>query len=87
MLRALFDKYAEPSLDWVMEGVDGDELVRKPKQIIPVTKLNMITQLTSLLDFHMQEYEENVKDTQVIDTNRLYGSECSSIFSLCLTCA
>lgn len=64
LLRTLFDKYAEPILDWVMEGVDGDELVRKPRQIIPATKLNMIMQLTSLLDFHLSEYEENVKDTQ-----------------------
>ena len=45
ILRGLFDKYAVPAVDWVLEGVDGEELVRRPKQSVPMTNLNMITQV------------------------------------------
>ncbi len=27
ILKSLFDKYASPCVDWVLEGVDGDDLV------------------------------------------------------------
>lgn len=49
ILRGLFEKYAVPAVDWVLEGVDGEELVRRPKQAVPMTNLNMVTQLCSLL--------------------------------------
>ncbi len=49
ILRGLFEKYAVPAVDWVLEGIDGEELVRRPKQAVPVTNLNMITQLCTLL--------------------------------------
>ena len=45
ILRGLFEKYAVPAIDWVLEGVDGEELVRRPKQSVPMTNLNMITQV------------------------------------------
>jgi len=44
-LCSLFEKYAEPAVEWVLEGVDGDELVKRPKQSVPRTNLNMITQV------------------------------------------
>ncbi len=28
VLRSLFEKYAHPCVDWVLEGIDGDDLVR-----------------------------------------------------------
>ena len=49
-LRSLFDKYATPSINWVLEGMEGEELVKRPVQTIPITNLNMIQQLTSLFD-------------------------------------
>ena len=45
ILRTLFEKYAVPAVAWVVEGIDGEELVRRPKQSVPMTNLNMITQV------------------------------------------
>jgi hypothetical protein len=48
-LRQLFDKYVAPVVDWVCDGVDGVDLVKRPKQSIPHTNLNMVAQLCDLL--------------------------------------
>jgi hypothetical protein len=48
-LRQLFDKYVTPAVDWVCDGVDGVDLVKRPKQSIPHTNLNMVAQLCDLL--------------------------------------
>lgn len=32
LLRLMFEKYAYPCVEWVVEGVDGDNLVRHTKQ-------------------------------------------------------
>ena len=37
-------------MDYVLEGIDAGELVQKLKLTIPVTNLNLITQLCHLLD-------------------------------------
>ena len=50
LLKQLFNKYAAPAVDYIMEGVDAGELVQKVKLTIPVTSLNLITQLCHLLD-------------------------------------
>ena len=63
-LRSLFDKYIQASVDWVLEGVDGDDLVKKPLQIIPVTSLNMVTQCCNLLDAALSE-EDALRDPAV----------------------
>ena len=74
VLRGLFDKYARNCIDFVMEGIDGDDLVRRPRQAIPVSNLNMITQLCSLLEAMLRE-ELKVTDPQVLE----------SIFIFCIT--
>lgn len=50
MLKQLFARYAAPAVDYVLEGVDATELVQKLKLSIPVTNLNLITQLCHLLE-------------------------------------
>ncbi len=50
LLKQLFAKYAAPAVDYVLEGVDAGELVQKLKLSIPVTNLNLITQLCHLLE-------------------------------------
>lgn len=50
LLKQLFAKYAAPAVDFILEGIDGGELVQKLKLTIPVTNLNLITQLCHLLD-------------------------------------
>ena len=50
LLKQLFAKYATPAVDFILEGIDEGELVQKLKLTIPVTNLNLITQLCNLLD-------------------------------------
>ncbi|CAG9462277.1 unnamed protein product [Pedinophyceae sp. YPF-701] len=49
-LGTLFEKYVHKCIAWVHEGVDGEDLVRKPRLSIPVTNLNMCTQLCTMLN-------------------------------------
>ena len=50
LLKQLFAKYATPAVEYIVEGLDAGELVQKLKLTIPVTNLNLITQLCHLLD-------------------------------------
>jgi hypothetical protein len=54
-LRPLFEKYAAPGIAWVLEGDNGEELVKCPVQSVPLTALNLLTQLCSLLDTTLAE--------------------------------
>lgn len=63
-LRGLFTKYAGPCVDWVLEGADGEELVKRPRQTIPHTNLQMIKQLTNLLDAQLGQ-SGSITDSQV----------------------
>lgn len=49
-LAPLFEKYAAPAIAWVTEGADGEEIVKRPAQAVPLTALNLLTQLCGLLD-------------------------------------
>ncbi len=55
LLKQLFAKYATPAVDYVLEGMDAGELVQKLKLTIPVTNLNLITQLCHLLETLLQD--------------------------------
>lgn len=66
ILRGLFEKYTVPCIDWILEGVDGEELVRRPKQAIPVTNLNMTTQLCNLLAATITDHPR-MGDPQVLE--------------------
>nr|Q9SMH3.1 RecName: Full=Dynein-1-alpha heavy chain, flagellar inner arm I1 complex; AltName: Full=1-alpha DHC; AltName: Full=Dynein-1, subspecies f [Chlamydomonas reinhardtii]CAB56598.1 1-alpha dynein heavy chain [Chlamydomonas reinhardtii] len=66
ILRGLFEKYAVPSVDWILEGIDGEELVRRPKQAVPVTNLNMITQLCNLLNATITDHPR-MSDPQILE--------------------
>lgn len=62
-LSSLFEKYATPVIAWVLQGVEGDDLVKRPQQAIPVTNLNMMRQLTTLLDTLLRD---RTADCQVL---------------------
>ena len=64
-LRGLFDKYAATCIDWVLEGAEGDELVKRPVQTVPMTNLNMMQQLTMLLDA-LAGQSGSIQDAQVL---------------------
>ncbi|MEW5308429.1 MAG: hypothetical protein WDW38_000392 [Sanguina aurantia] len=66
ILKGLFDKYVERCIDWVAEGVDGDDLVRRPKMSVPLTRLNMVTQLCHLLDASISDHPR-MQDPQVLE--------------------
>jgi hypothetical protein len=72
MLRGLFDKYSKPCVDWILEGVEGSEIVRRPERAIPVTNLNMISQLTTLLEIQLGA-SGTIKDTQVCICAETHG--------------
>jgi hypothetical protein len=64
LLKSLFEKYAAPCVSWVLEGIDGAQLVQRPCQSIPITNLNMMHQLTTLLDA-LRGPSGSFKDSQV----------------------
>jgi dynein heavy chain, axonemal len=64
VLRGLFEKYAKPCVDWILEGVEGSDIVKRPVRAIPITNLNMISQLTTLLDTKLGP-SGTIKDEQV----------------------
>ena len=55
LLRPLLEKYAAPAVDWVTEGLDGGDLVKKPAQGVPRTALNLVAQLCGLLEVVIAE--------------------------------
>ncbi|KAA0154745.1 hypothetical protein FNF29_02274 [Cafeteria roenbergensis] len=52
-LMALFDHYVPRCIEYVLEGDQGDDtgdVVEPLRQVVPITELNMVHQLCSLLD-------------------------------------
>ena len=63
-LQELMDKYAVPAIEWVTEGLDGHDLVKKPLQSVPHSGLNMAGQLCRLLDATIIDHPK-MQDPQV----------------------
>lgn len=57
-------KYVGKCVDFVVEGVEDEVITRRLRQSIPVTALNTVTQLCTLLDAMLQE-EKGITDPQV----------------------
>eukprot|EP00955_Chlamydomonas_euryale_P094431 364857-Chlamydomonas_euryale.AAC.16 len=66
-LANLFGKYADPAIAWVLEGIDGEDLVRRPKQIVPATNLNMAAQLCMMFDATLKSDRPELADPVVIE--------------------
>ncbi|XP_077995609.1 dynein axonemal heavy chain 10-like isoform X2 [Glandiceps talaboti] len=49
-LKRLFDKYVPPCIDMIIEGIVDGRQGQKMKTIIPLTNLNLVTQLCYMLD-------------------------------------
>lgn len=56
-LTRLFDKYATGSIDMIVEGIMDGKLGEKIKTIVPLTDLNMVTQLGYMLEILLGEKE------------------------------
>eukprot|EP00882_Tetradesmus_deserticola_P017741 GHRQ01019020.1.p1 GENE.GHRQ01019020.1~~GHRQ01019020.1.p1 ORF type:complete len:126 (-),score=49.55 GHRQ01019020.1:599-976(-) len=63
-LQQLIDRYAVPAIEWVAEGLDGHDLVKRPQQSVPHTNLNMAAQLCKLLDATIIDHPK-MQDPQV----------------------
>lgn len=62
-------KYVAPCVDFVLEGVEDDVITRRLRQAIPVTGLNTVTQLCTLLDAMLTE-DKGITDPQVRPAGR-----------------
>lgn len=74
-LQLLIDKYAVPAIEWVSEGLDGHDLVKRPQQSVPHTNLNMAAQLCKLLDATIIDHPK-MQDPQVRRSTAMPASKC-----------
>ncbi|XP_066466098.1 dynein axonemal heavy chain 10 [Tiliqua scincoides] len=64
LLHRLFDKYVPYLIDMIVEGIVDGRQGRKLKTIVPQTDLNMVTQLTMMLDSLL---DQEVDDPDVLE--------------------
>jgi hypothetical protein len=83
-LQLLFDRIAVPAIDWVCEGMDGHDIVKKPLQRVPHTNLNMVAQLCRLLDATIIDHPK-MEDPQVGAVASLVP-HCSDLYLRQLLC-
>ncbi|RNC30498.1 putative dynein heavy chain, partial [Trypanosoma cruzi] len=48
-LNELIEKYVEPLVNFMFDGIDGEVVTDPPKLVIPTNELNMVRQLTTML--------------------------------------
>ena len=70
-LKPLIGKYLDKCINFVLEGVDGELLVKKPKQCVPLTNLNLSSQLCTMLELLMTE-ERKITDASVMESLFIY---------------
>lgn len=70
-LKELFLKYVPLLIDRIFEGIEGDEIVEPYQFITPRTDLNLVQQLTHLIDAILPEPEANPPQ-DFVDLEKLY---------------
>ncbi|XP_035641685.1 dynein axonemal heavy chain 10 [Oncorhynchus keta] len=73
-LEKLFVKYVPSTIDMIVEGIVDGKQVEKLKTIVPQTDLNMVTQLSMMLDALL---ETEVYDADVLECFFLEALYCS----------
>ena len=76
ILRGLLEKYVDALMLFVLEGKDGDELVTPPRQTIPITNLNMVTQLCKQIDIALVDRDE-LTDAATLEAIFIYAATWS----------
>ncbi|KAK3269901.1 Dynein heavy chain cytoplasmic, partial [Cymbomonas tetramitiformis] len=66
VLRSLMDKYVKPTVEFILEGIEDEQIGKKITQTIPYTNLNMCRQLTNMLEALLKE-ERKISDPQVLE--------------------
>ena len=70
------EKYVDALVLFVLEGKDGDELVTPPRQTIPITNLNMVTQLCKQIDIALVDRDE-LTDAATLEAIFIYAATWS----------
>jgi hypothetical protein len=53
LLLALYDRYVPRCIDLILSGMVDGEMGQKLKQVIPITNIDMLKQLCSVIDAHL----------------------------------
>ena len=78
-LQPLFDKYLPPLVDFVAEGADGDQMVKRLRLTVPRTRLNLATQLCTMLEVLLTE------DAVAANPGVAEGAAIEALFLFCAT--
>ncbi|CAH2295752.1 dynein heavy chain 10, axonemal [Pelobates cultripes] len=73
-LNRLFEKYVPQCLDMIVEGIMDGKQVEKLKMIVPQTDLNMVTQLSMMLDALIPK---EIEDADVLECYFIEALYCS----------
>ena len=71
VLRAMFDKYMDKCVDFVLEGIDGDKIGKPLHQTIPQTNLNLVRQCCNMLDCLLTEDRKDL-DATVLEATFIF---------------
>ncbi|XP_073442216.1 dynein axonemal heavy chain 10 [Dendrobates tinctorius] len=73
-LNRLFEKYVPPCIEMIIEGIMDGKQGEKLKTIVPQTDLNMVTQLSMMLDALI---EKEVEDVDILECYFIEALYCS----------
>ncbi|KAK3792441.1 hypothetical protein RRG08_045982, partial [Elysia crispata] len=74
LLASLFGKYVPSCIDMVLEGMQDGVAIKKPRTIVPLSNLNMVTQLTMMLTATMGDEELMPSDVEALMLQALVWS-------------
>ncbi|XP_063051673.1 dynein axonemal heavy chain 10 [Engraulis encrasicolus] len=78
-LSQLFDKYVPSTIDMIVEGIVDGKQGKKLKTIVPQTDLNMVTQLSLMLDALLESPGMDVEELECVFLEALYCSLGASL--------
>jgi dynein heavy chain len=67
---ALFEKYVPPSIDLILAGIVDGEMGQKLKQAIPITNIDMVRQLCSVIDASLPK---DITDSMDVEYMYIYS--------------
>lgn len=68
---ALYDRYVPRCIDLILSGMVDGEMGQKLKQVIPITNIDMLKQLCSVIDAHL-----SLDIVDPVDIEYLYIYSC-----------
>jgi len=77
-LTKLYEKYVPMCIDMICEGIVEGRLGQRLKGVIPLTNLNLLTQLTKMLDALLGQ--EELEDPNVLEAVFIQARFCRSFY-------